>query len=96
MDVLISLSSKGDGSDAVVMATTRGDPPSPLRAMTGDSIEEFRMVSDGGGRVEKERILMIHYAPAQSRDKGEAPTASHGARQRPRLRTHHLHLPPMG
>jgi hypothetical protein len=48
----LSLSCMGDGSDAAVMGSTDGGTPSPLRAMTGDFVEEFHMVSDEKGRID--------------------------------------------
>jgi hypothetical protein len=48
----LSLSPMGNGSDAAVMGSTQGKPPSPLRAMTGDSTEEFHMTSNGEGRID--------------------------------------------
>jgi hypothetical protein len=45
----LSLSSLGDGSDAIVMGSTSGRPPSPLWATMGDSTEEFHMTLDGEG-----------------------------------------------
>jgi hypothetical protein len=48
----LSLSPMGDGSDAAVMGSTQGKPPSPLRAMTGDSTEEFHMTSNREGRID--------------------------------------------
>jgi hypothetical protein len=45
----LSLSPNGDGSDAAFMGLTRSGPPSRLRAMIGDSTEEFHMVSGGEG-----------------------------------------------
>jgi hypothetical protein len=48
----LSLSHMGDGSDTIVMASTCGGPPSPLWAMTGDSIEEFHKTSNGEGRID--------------------------------------------
>jgi hypothetical protein len=47
----LSLSPMGDSSDAAVIGSTRSGPPSPLRAMTGDSIEEFHTGTDGEGSV---------------------------------------------
>jgi hypothetical protein len=48
----LSLSPPGDGSDATVMGSTHSRPPSPLRAMTGNSVEEFHMDSDEEGRTD--------------------------------------------
>jgi hypothetical protein len=48
----LSLSSMGDDSDAAVMRSTRGRPPSPLQAMTWDFTKEFHMTSDGEGRID--------------------------------------------
>jgi hypothetical protein len=48
----LSLSPMGDGSDAIVMGSTRGGPTSPLRAMMGDSVAEFHMALDGEGRID--------------------------------------------
>jgi hypothetical protein len=42
----------GDGLDAIVMGSARDGPSSPLRAMTGDSAEEFRTTSDGERRID--------------------------------------------
>jgi hypothetical protein len=42
----------GDSSSAAVMGSTRVGPSSPLWAMTGDSVEEFHMASDGEGRID--------------------------------------------
>jgi hypothetical protein len=42
----------GDCSNAAIMGSTHGGPPSPLQAMTGDSIEEFHMDSDGEARID--------------------------------------------
>jgi hypothetical protein len=39
----LSLSPRGDGLDAVTTGSTHSGPPCLLRAMIGDSIEEFRM-----------------------------------------------------
>jgi hypothetical protein len=47
----LSLSPLGDGLDAIVMGSTRGRPPSPLRATMGDSTKEFHTTSDGEGRT---------------------------------------------
>jgi hypothetical protein len=48
----LSLSPMWDGSCAVVMASTRGGPPSLLWVMTRDSVEEFHMTSYGEGRID--------------------------------------------
>jgi hypothetical protein len=48
----LSLSPLGDGSEATVMGSTRSRPPSPLRAMTGNSAEEFHTDSDEEGRTD--------------------------------------------
>jgi hypothetical protein len=48
----LSLSCMGDDSDAGVMGSTDGGTPSPLRAMTGDFVEEFHMAMDGKGRID--------------------------------------------
>jgi hypothetical protein len=56
----LSLSPIGDGSDSIVMGSARGGPPSPLRAMIGDSVEEFHMTSDGEGRID----LLAWFGPA--------------------------------
>jgi hypothetical protein len=45
----LSLSPRRDGSDAVVVGSSRSEPPSRLRAMIGDSLEEFHTTSDGEG-----------------------------------------------
>jgi hypothetical protein len=45
----VNLSPQRDGSDAVAMGSTHCGPLSPLWAMTGDSIEEFYMISNGEG-----------------------------------------------
>jgi hypothetical protein len=34
------------------MGSAHGGPPSPLRAMTGDSAEELHTASDGEGRID--------------------------------------------
>jgi hypothetical protein len=47
-----SLSPMGDGSGATIMGSTHGGTPSPLRAMIGDSIEEFHTALDGEGRID--------------------------------------------
>jgi hypothetical protein len=47
----LSLSPMGDGSNAIVMGSTCGEPPSPLWAMMGDSVAEFHMASDGEGKI---------------------------------------------
>jgi hypothetical protein len=47
-----SLSPMGDGSSAAIMDSTRGGTLSQLRAMLGDSVEEFHMASDGEGRID--------------------------------------------
>jgi hypothetical protein len=47
----LSLSPMGDGSSAAVMGSTHGETPSPLWAMTEDSIEEFDTASDKEGRI---------------------------------------------
>jgi hypothetical protein len=43
----LSLSPRRDGLDAAAMGSTRNGPPSSLRALIGDSTEEFHMASDG-------------------------------------------------
>jgi hypothetical protein len=48
----LSLSPRRDGSDAVVVGSSRSEPPSRLRAMIGDSLEEFHTASDGEGGVD--------------------------------------------
>jgi hypothetical protein len=48
----LSFSPTRDGSDAVVMGSTHSGPPSPLRAMIGDSTEEFHMASYGEGGID--------------------------------------------
>jgi hypothetical protein len=45
----LSLSPSGDGSDATFMGSTHNGPPSPLRAMIGNSTEEFHTASSGEG-----------------------------------------------
>jgi hypothetical protein len=45
----LSLSPWRDCLDAAVMGSTCSGPPSPLRAMIGDSTEEFHMTLDGEG-----------------------------------------------
>jgi hypothetical protein len=45
----LSLSPRGDGSDATFMGSTRSGPPSPLWAMIGDSIKEFHTSLGRGG-----------------------------------------------
>jgi hypothetical protein len=47
----LSLSPLGDGSDAIIMGSAHDGPLSPLRAVTGDSVEEFHTTSDGEGRI---------------------------------------------
>jgi hypothetical protein len=47
----LSVSPMGDDSDAIVMDSTHGGPPSSLRAMMGNSTEEFHTASDGEGRL---------------------------------------------
>jgi hypothetical protein len=42
----------GDSSDAIVMGSAHGGPPTSLRAMTGDSIEELHTTSNGEGRID--------------------------------------------
>jgi hypothetical protein len=42
----------GDGSDAIVMGSGHGEPPFPLRAMTGVSAEELHTTSDEEGRID--------------------------------------------
>jgi hypothetical protein len=48
----LSLSPMGEGSDAIVIGSACSGPPSPLRAMMGDSVEEVQMASDGEGRID--------------------------------------------
>jgi hypothetical protein len=48
----LSLSLMRDGSSAIVMDSTCGGTPSLLWAMTGDSVEEFHIASDGEGRID--------------------------------------------
>jgi hypothetical protein len=45
----LSLSPRGDGSDAAFMGSTHSRPRSPLRAMIRDSTEEFHTDSAGEG-----------------------------------------------
>jgi hypothetical protein len=41
-----------DGSGAIVMDSTCGGTPSLLWTMTGDSVEEIHIASDGEGRID--------------------------------------------
>jgi hypothetical protein len=43
----LSLSPRRDGSDAAIMGSTCNGPPSPPRAMIGDSTDKFHTASDG-------------------------------------------------
>jgi hypothetical protein len=47
----LCLSPMGDGLGATVMGSTHGGTPSPLWAMTEDSIKEFHTTSNGEGRI---------------------------------------------
>jgi hypothetical protein len=47
----LSLSPIGDGSDAIVMGSARGEPPSLQQTMMGDSAEGFPTALDGEGRT---------------------------------------------
>jgi hypothetical protein len=46
---ILNLSPWRDSSDATAMGSTHCEPPSPLRATTGDSTEEFHMASNREG-----------------------------------------------
>jgi hypothetical protein len=48
----LSLSPMRGGSGAAIMGSTHGGTPSPLWAMTGDSVEEFHTALDGEGRID--------------------------------------------
>jgi hypothetical protein len=48
----LSLPPWKDGSDATVMGSYCGGPPSPLWAIIGDSIKEFHMASNGKGGID--------------------------------------------
>jgi hypothetical protein len=39
-------------ANTIIMGSARGGPLSPLRAMMGDSAEEFNIASDGEGRID--------------------------------------------
>jgi hypothetical protein len=48
----LSLSLIGDGSGATIMGSSHGGTPSPLQAMTEDSVEGFHTASNGEGRID--------------------------------------------
>jgi hypothetical protein len=54
----VSLSPMGDSSGATVMGSTHSKTPSPLRAMTGDSVEEFHTASNGEAKGTAQGIQM--------------------------------------
>jgi hypothetical protein len=45
----LSLSPRGDSTDAAIMGSTHNRPPTLLRAMIGESTEEFHTTSGGEG-----------------------------------------------
>jgi hypothetical protein len=58
----LRLSPRRDSSYDIVVCPTRSGPPSPLRAMIGESTEEFHIASDGEGGIDLSSPRMFSYS----------------------------------